>query len=150
MKNIYFSVIIIFLSSSIFAQGKNYSGGGRSNTPVPVSSQKGKAHRSSNKEAQPTNSVTIMPIPDIISFPSVGFKPASPQSSSEEKVDVAGAKVGDKVDLYVPRGAALPGLNWIAWVSRNDEVKIRFTNSGQTTQNPDGPQVFKIRVSKQQ
>jgi hypothetical protein len=149
MKSIYFSVIILCFSSSIFAQSKNYTGGGNSTPAVAVSKQKGKAHRSTNKEAQPTNSVTILPIQDIISFPSVSFKPASAQSSSEERVDVAGAKVGDKVDLYVPRGAALPGLNWIAWVSRNGEVKIRFTNTGQITQSPDGPQVFKVRVSKQ-
>ena len=84
----------------------------------------------------------------ISTYPAFTFKPAAPQASVEEVVNIPGIKVGDKVQLCVPRNAALPGLNWVAWVSRDNEVKVRYTNTNSGTQILPPMEVFKVRVER--
>ena len=148
MKNIYLAIfLIICFTTALFAQNRSYTGAGNllAGNTTRTSSMKLKTRRIA-KEAQPTNSVTILPLPALSTFPALSFKPAEQQSTVEEKVDVRGAKVGDKVELYVPRNANLPGMKWIAWVTRENEVKIRGTNTTDIAQNFPTQEVFQVRV----
>ncbi len=150
MRNLYIAVFLFSIfTTSVFAQSKDYTGASSQSSNISASSSpkyKSKSRHSSIKEAQPTNSVTLSPLGSTTVYPALSFKPVAQGAIAEEIVEVAGSKVGDKVILNVPRNAALSGLTWVAWVSRDNEVKVRCTNTSAQTQNLPALEVFKVLV----
>lgn len=76
----------------------------------------------------PTSGVLVAALTGTasISFPSTA---TGRSSDGLTTIPVLGALDGEPVSLGVPNAAMLPGYTYTAWVSANDQVSVRFTNT---------------------
>ena len=75
------------------------------------------------------------------------FPNTNAQSSSDLKIEVAGAASGDVVAIGTPGSAVLPNSSFTAWVSANGVVTVRFNNYSTASLNPPaGP--FRVMVTQ--
>jgi hypothetical protein len=75
------------------------------------------------------------------------FPNTNAQSSSDLKIEVAGAASGDVVTLGTPGEAVLPNSSFTAWVSLDGVVTVRFNNYSPAPLNPPAGR-FRVLITQ--
>jgi hypothetical protein len=88
---------------------------------------------------------SLMP---LVTSTNLDFGAATPSTSEDLPVHVAGAVVGDAVSLGIPVGSVTTDGIYHAWVSATDTVTVRFTNCDQILTVDPASGTFKVLVWK--